>query len=393
MKSLKVTVDANDFSTLELTLLSSLLYPLEAEFTMSSGGSDVKISKVSSDNGSASLVFALDASRNGGTSQTGLVTMPYDPLAKSFEVLDHVLKHRVSFSYRLATSMPFEYNVVPESIRARFLRRGNKATNLMDHVSVQKTRMMLFDAISKAGFPLKRSAPRLIVTHDVDTDKGLESSLKFKKIEDDLGIQATWFLPSNEYDIGQMIAADLGDGANIGSHDVKHDGKLIRIHDHSRLVDRLSQSRLELGRVFNREIVSFRSPLLQFSGLILSALKSAGYTSDYSLPCWEPVNPAVMSGFGGECASSLMLNSIIETPLTLFQDHQMFHVLEFSISEAIKIWLDQARSLVSIGGDVVLLTHPDYNFSQDLEKYRELLEGLSKVVSDAYSQESPGAIT
>jgi len=47
-----------------------------------------------------------------------------------------------------------------------------------------------------------------------------------------------------------------------------------------------------------------------------------------------------------------------------------------SIDETIKLWLEQARLIRSLDGDLVLLIHPDYSFSQNLEKYRELLSKL-----------------
>ena len=236
------------------------------------------------------------------------------------------------------------------------------------------------DAISQFGFASNNHRPRLIVTHDIDTSKGLERALSFKTVEERLGVKSIWFIPSSEYKIDHQIARDLGSDAPIGSHDVKHDGKLIGISKKEELVSRLAESRHQLEEIFEKEVDSFRSPLLQFNDRILRALVEAGYTKDFSLPCWEPVNPSVMGGFGIECANPLAFDSLIETPLTLFQDHQMLYVQELSTSEAIKLWLEQAEFLASVGGDIVLLTHPEYAFSEDLPAYGGLLEELGRIV-------------
>jgi hypothetical protein len=84
-----------------------------------------------------------------------------------------------------------------------------------------------------------------------------------------------------------------------------------------------------------------------------------------------------MGGFGVEMAQGFQVGGVIETPLTLFQDHQVLNVLGMNIREVIKLWLDQAHVLRLLDGDLVLLIHPDYSFSRDLQSYRRLLVSLS----------------
>jgi peptidoglycan/xylan/chitin deacetylase (PgdA/CDA1 family) len=382
---LKLKIFISGLSLPELTFLRSLLHPFETEISSNSEDCDLVITKGSEPD--APLVVLGSQSQSSG--QT-ILKLPPDLLRRSLQIFQSVMKPQISLSYRIATGLPFQYNIVPAPVRARLLRSRRTETDLSAHVFIQGVRKTIVDAISEAGFPYDKPSPKLIVTHDIDTRKGLERALAFKEVEDRLGMKSICFLPSSEYEIDRQIAKDLGDGlTTIGSHDVKHDGKLIRISNRRELAGRLAQSKLELGRIFDREIDSFRSPLLQFNEAILIALNEAGYRHDYSLPCWEPVNPSVMGSFGIECANSLAFGSLIETPLTLFQDHQMFYVQKFSVSEATKVWLEQARFLISIGGDVVLLTHPEYNFAQDLPAYGRLLEELCKVVQpQAPSSES-----
>jgi peptidoglycan/xylan/chitin deacetylase (PgdA/CDA1 family) len=241
-------------------------------------------------------------------------------------------------------------------------------------------RQILANAIRHLGFHLQRKKPPFfMVTHDVESERGFARTLSMKAVEDELNIKSLWFIPSHEYPINRSIAADLAEGATIGSHDFKHDGRLIHIHRQSELVQRVSESKLRLEEIFGQVISQFRSPLLQFSRELASALVEAKYQSDFSIPCWEPVNPMTMNGFGVESAQPFEIDGLIETPLTLFQDHQVLNVLGMNTHEAIKLWLEQAKLIRSFNGDIVLLIHPEYAFSLDLDAYRKLLVSLSEL--------------
>jgi hypothetical protein len=100
---------------------------------------------------------------------------------------------------------------------------------------------------------------------------------------------------------------------------------------------------------------------------------------DFSAPTWEPAHPATMSGFGVGSVQAFKVDGIIEQPLTLTQDHQVLNLLGMSPREATKLWTEQAKLVRSMGGDIVLLVHSDYLFSQDLPEYRRLLENLLEV--------------
>jgi len=152
------------------------------------------------------------------------------------------------------------------------------------------------------------------------------------------------FLPADEYPISTHIAGELARGSVIGSHDTKHDGKLVTMRRQSALLARLKKSKTTLQNLFEREITHFRAPLLQFSRRIAIALGEAGYTADFSVPCWEPIHPSTMNGSGIESAQPFRVENITEFPLTLFQDHQLLNVMRLSTREAVKFWTEQART-------------------------------------------------
>jgi len=310
----------------------------------------------------------------------GIVDLPSDLIRACSERFEEVMNPRVAFMYNLATNLPFPYNIVPLPIRSRLLRMHNVDSNLLNHLVNEVARKILTEAFNVLGFQLQRkNPPLLLITHDVESEKGLRRALSFKAVDDDLNVQSTWFLPSHEYPISRAIAAELADGSTIGSHDVKHDGKLIYIQRYKELVQRMTESRVKLEEIFGKEVRCFRSPLLQFSRKIVSALNEAGYRFDFSLPCWEPVHPLTMSGFGIESVQAFELDGVVEIPLTLLQDHQLLNLLGMNTGDAIKLWVEQANLIRSFEGDIVLLIHPDYSFSRDLQKYRDLLTILLEI--------------
>lgn len=310
----------------------------------------------------------------------GVVDLPYDLLRGCSERFKSILKPRVALAYRLATQSRLQYNVIPSPIRNALLRSRSVDSNLSFHLANETVRKALRHAFRNLGFELERRNPFLfLMTHDVESEKGLNKALSFKRIDDELGVRSTWFITSDEYPISKTVARELSEGSTIGSHDVRHDGRLMHIRQHQALVERLRTSRLHLERTFDKEVRSFRAPLLQFSENMIFGLGGAGYRFDFSVPCWEPIHPATMGGFGIEAVQSFEMHGVIEFPLTLFQDHQVLSVLGMSTREAVKLWTRQARLVREFDGDIVVLVHPDYAFSQDLRGYRDLLTSLLEV--------------
>jgi hypothetical protein len=315
--------------------------------------------------------------------QTGsgneVVQFPID-LVRCSKILDSAMNPRKSIAYNLLTNLPFEYKQAPFWLRRIFLKSRRIDFDLSAHLAIDVAREKIRRSLEMLGVELQRKdQPIFIVTHDIESEGGLQRSLSLKAVEERLDMSSIWFLPSNEYPIKKAVAKDLAEGSIIGSHDVRHDGKLLHIQSREKLIRRLVQSRLRLTEIFGEQIRCFRSPLLQFKEGLLSALEEAGYDSDFSLPCWEPVYPMTMKGFGIQSTMRFRVGRVLEFPLTLFQDHQVLSVLGMNTQEAIGFWAVQAKLVDSIGGDMVLLIHPDYAFGRDTSKYRELLETLSEV--------------
>jgi peptidoglycan/xylan/chitin deacetylase (PgdA/CDA1 family) len=371
-----------------VTALGYLLYPYDVDLGTEVEDHDLVILRDTSlDSPKPSIRVPARSNRQGDNQEptnhgNGIVDLPFDMIAASATKFERAMNPNVALFYKLSTCLPIQYNVVPSSIRSRLLAAHKADTDLSHHLANEIYRRMLVETFHLLGFRLeRRNPPSVLVTHDIDSKKGLRRAHKIKDIDDDLGVQSVWFLPSDEYSINTDIAEDLADGTTIGSHDTRHDGRLIHIRKRAELVERLRRSRLKLEDLFGREIRSFRAPLAQFNKRIVTAIAEAGYQFDFSAPCWEPVYPATMNGFGVEFAHAFKIDRVTEVPYTIFQDHQVLNVLGMSTHEAVKFWAEQAGLIHSFDGDIVLVVHPDYAFSENLDDYRRAVRCLLEIQS------------
>ena len=375
-----VTVATEGLSDVEVSVLQALLFQYRIVVGKRGRKADVTIGRDVQSASTLAIQIPRTHVRENADSDNGIITLPYDILDEPVERMKSVLNPRVSVEYRVITRFPFQYNMIPSSIRSLFLRarREQLCTNTELHSEISK--MVLIEAIKKLGLNVERkNGPVFQLTHDIDSARGLQRSLILKNVDDEMGIQSTWFVVSNEYSIPRAFARDLAQDSIIGSHDTRHDGRLIGIDDRVKLVSRLRTSKSKLERIFEQDITSFRAPLMQFGEKIISALSSSGYSQDFSLPCWEPVHPSTMGGFGAQIAHRFEFSGLSETPLTLFQDHQLLHVMKLSTRRAVDFWLSQAKLVRSLDGDISLLVHPDYLFAEDTAEYKRLLTELTQI--------------
>jgi hypothetical protein len=331
---------------------------------------------------------------------TGILLSPYEPVTPSnieevdgyagvrefqeselfascMDIVGRTLSPKLAARYKLATLLPVSYRLSPGWLRSKVLRGSMDDSETEAHSTLELAREELVRLFRDSGHDLKeKRRPMLVVTHDIDNEEGFRRAVAMKSIDDELGLKSIWFIPSDQYHFDQQGVRDLACNSFIGSHDTMHDGKLIQIGDKTRLAQRLRKSKERLENVFSNDVRCFRAPLLQFSRTILKGVKEAGYAFDFSLPSWEPAHPSVMGPFGLEYFHGFNLEGVAEVPLTLLQDHQALFVMGLSPKEAIYQWKRQAEFVLSVGGDLVLLVHPDYWSSNELEAYKELLTTL-----------------
>ncbi len=197
-------------------------------------------------------------------------------------------------------------------------------------------------------------------------------------MEEKYDLPSAWYVPTKHYKLNTEAVRQLANHGEIGAHDTMHDGKLARL-PRQKLVERLREAKRTLERVVDCPVRGFRAPLLQHNGEIVRALGKAGYTYDTSVPSWEPKHPSFMKPYGIGTANPMRVDSIIEIPVTLPQDHQMLQVLGMTPKQTVEAWIELKGVVRDIGGICTILMHPSYEMAhpKNLSTYEDLINNLT----------------
>lgn len=207
----------------------------------------------------------------------------------------------------------------------------------------------------------------VVITHDVETQKGYDFIPKVIELERAYGFRSSWNLVARKYTLRREIT-DLirATGNEVGVHGYNHDG-----------TDYYSERRfLERAAYVNRALkslgaVGFRSPQMHRN---LKWLQHLDILYDASCFDYDPYQP-FPGGTG--CIWPFMAGRFVELPYTLPQDHVLFYLLG---EKSIAIWKEKARWVAANHGMILTLTHPDYLMERDhLRLYEELLAYLKEI--------------
>lgn len=227
-----------------------------------------------------------------------------------------------------------------------------------------------------------------ILTHDVESQRGLEKCRQLMDLEMKLGFRSSFnFIPEGNYNVSKAIRDEMRrNGFEVGVHDLRHDGKLFRSRDQFREhASSINEHLRDWGAV------GFRS------GFMLSKLDwlhdlniqydaSTFDTDPFEpqpkgaatiFPFWVPrvskpktrSTPADVSARFSPLNPRLGETGYVELPYTLPQDSTLFLVLRETTDE---IWKEKLHWLAKQGGMVLMNTHPDYmNFDCPRAKEEE----------------------
>jgi hypothetical protein len=313
-------------------------------------------------------------------SQENTVILKVDIIKEFNSIIEKTLNPKQSTFHRVITSLPIPYGLAPTRLRDLIMKvnRGPESLSLSDKLPIDALRYALVNAIKTAsGKELEKkilfnSNYICMLTHDVETAKGLKRAIVLKRIEEMYDLVSAWYLPSKRYKLNDDCIRQLSNHGEVGAHDTKHDGKLAHLPK-DQLLKRVSEVRQSLERITQQPVYGFRAPILQHNPKILSAINEAGYTYDTSIPTWEPKHPYTMKPHGIGTIYPLTLCNVTEIPLTLPQDHQLLHVLGLNPQNVIKTWASMAITIRDLGGVCTFLVHPDYEIAASTELYEELL--------------------
>jgi hypothetical protein len=309
-----------------------------------------------------------------------------DLISEYYRLIYAGLDETPNWKFRVLAMMPFSYDTIPASIRNRAFKARRSIAQLKEEMlgPVECLRAIFLASllvssgktIPRIGFWRRGKSYALAVSHDVETQVGLEDGAsRLVEVERELNIRSTWNIPSERYPLSSQLLTYLAKSGEVGGHDTKHDGRLL-FAGYKGKVDRLIQCKERLELLAKSDIRGFRSPLLQHSREILEAVARAGYKFDSSLPSWEALSPTSLKPHGVGTIFPFSISGIVEVPVSLPQDHQLIRAGGLELGQAVDRLIDVSKWVKGVGGACVLLIHPDYEFGLEggQDEYHRLLQ-------------------
>lgn len=215
------------------------------------------------------------------------------------------------------------------------------------------------------------AASSAIVTHDVETNAGVNFVRSVIDVDDSFNIKTAFQLvPEERYKVsGDLLGAIRERHCEVNVHGLNHDGNLFRDRKtflkHAGMINRYVQD-------FGAE--GFRSACMYRN---LDWYEDLNISYDMSVP-----NVAHLEPQRGGCCTVFpyFIGRILELPLTTVQDYSLFHILgEYSID----LWKRQIDLVMERHGMLSFITHPDYLLDERaLSVYKTLLAYLAKLRSE-----------
>ena len=239
-----------------------------------------------------------------------------------------------------------------------------------DLVELLKSDERAWDQFITSLYP-GRYRTAIILTHDVESQKGYDFIPRVIALEQLYGFRGSWNLVPRKYQLRPEITdLIIASGNEIGIHGYNHDGTLY--YSEQRFVKRAVYINQALKRY---GAVGFRSPQVHRN---LRWLQHLDILYDASCFDYDPYQP-----FPGGTGSiwPFMAGKFVELPYTVPQDHVLFYTIK---KQDISIWKEKVRWLAANHGMVLTLTHPDYlQEKAHLRLYEEFLAYL-KEIPDAW---------
>ncbi len=198
----------------------------------------------------------------------------------------------------------------------------------------------------------------LVLTHDVDTHRGVRYCRRMLEIERHLGFRSGVFFVAERYPIPDDLRDDIVSyNCEVGVHGLKHDGKLY--HSDVEFQTRAIRIRQYLTKW---NAVGFRSPAMHHRLDLLGTLGTEYDCSTFDVDPFEPqpdgmntIFPFWISGTGDH-------SGYVELPYTIPQDFTVFILLR---QRGIDLWKRKLDWIAERGGMALLITHPDYMDFED----------------------------
>jgi hypothetical protein len=203
-----------------------------------------------------------------------------------------------------------------------------------------------------SGWPESREFA-FVVTHDVESQRGLDRVRQVAELEMSLGFRSSFnFIPEGSYQVTPELRDWLVEnGFEVGVHDHRHDGKLYNSRESFRA------GAVRINHFLKEwDAVGFRSGFM-FHNLEWSKELNVQYdASTFDTDPFEPQPDGVKTIFPF-WVGSREGHGYVELPYTLVQDFTLFVILQEKTNA---IWKQKLEWICSRGGMALLNVHPDY---------------------------------
>ena len=195
----------------------------------------------------------------------------------------------------------------------------------------------------------------LVLTHDVERERGVEKCLQLAALEEELGFRSSFnFVPKGYKDSPDLRGELVRRGFEVGVHGLFHDGRLF-------------ESKREFQRraphinayLADWNAVGFRAPTMQRRFEWMHVLNIEYDTSSFDTDPFEPQPDGAGTIFPFFVTHPSSQRRFVELPYTLPQDFLLFVLMR---RQNIDIWKAKLAWIVKVGGMALLDTHPDYMY-------------------------------
>jgi len=198
----------------------------------------------------------------------------------------------------------------------------------------------------------------VVLTHDVDCEKGHDRCLDLMKLDESLGFRSSFNFVPLRYAVSPFIRRTIENhGFEVGVHGLYHDGKYY-------LTRNIFEKRAAKINLYLKEwhAVGYRAPAMYHKLKWFHNLAIEYDASTFDTDPFEPHSVGVGTIFPFSVRDDSSQNAYVELPYTLPQDFTLFVLLR---NKDIAIWKNKLDWIAHHGGMVLINTHPDYmNFGK-----------------------------
>jgi len=215
------------------------------------------------------------------------------------------------------------------------------------------------------------AASAAMVTHDVETQSGLDFVPRLMDVDEQFNIRASFqIIPQKRYRVpNDVVRAIRNRGFELNIQDLEHDGNLFSTREE--FLNRANSINRYLRQY---EALGFRAGRMYRNPDWYGALE---ISYDMSIP-----TVAHLEAQRGGCCTIFpyFIGDILELPLTTIQDYCLFNILD---DYTTALWQQQVALIRERNGLASFLVHPDYiQRPQAMEAYKGLLRYIGDLRAD-----------